>query len=936
LVHLDSNFSQLDHKVTALLGGGWVVTWTTRDSDQLGVADVYARVFGTDGEPKSIEFLVNEYTEGTQNDISVDALSDGTFLVSWTSYGQLAESQRSLHYRQFDSSGIPLTDEMLLNASINTSGGDQSISVLAGGGLVVAWKDVNDQRIKQEQFDADFQPVGDIERVSDIYSYSESFVDTHALSDGGWLSVWRSSASVDGTNEIEIFIRRFLSDGSPVGQASLVSLFGSPITDFASSTISNPDVEVLVDGSIVIAWEASGADGIHDYDSDIYMQRFGSDGIPLGDGVRVNELEAFSQNDAQVLALPDGGWLVSWTDEAIDSGGGVTTGTERKIVAQRYGADGNKVGDNLIISSSPEIRQQFPEMALLSDGTILVTWWAYDFVSDESRADILQQIFAVPPIAFSAEYDENREASDIVATVTAPDIIDVTSYEITSGDPGGATPWFAINLAGEVTLTAEGLTSTANDYEEGANGFVLSVQATGNGGNVGEPFYVSLQVDDIGDVAPSIVLTSKIGLIPENFDTTERFKVADIVIIDDSAGTNVLSLSGDDADHFEIIGSVLYLRAGTELDYESGNTTLDVTVEVDDASLGGNPDSSASMSIGVRDVEEQAPVIEPLSGITYNENLNTTDILATVIASDNVAVTGFEIISGDPGGPTTWFGINNRGEITLTDAGIVSAANDYETGDNSFSLSIVASDAVGNSSLPNTVDLIVADVDDEAPIGQITLSATYDENRGETDVLVVVTATDNVRVTGYQIVKGDPGGETPWFEINAVGEITLTDAGIAMPANDHERGESSFTLSIAASDAAGNVGVPIAVTLTVADVGISTPLSAEELDQDNIVFGSVHEDHIDAGAGSDVLFGGLGADVFIFDTGYGFDIILDFSSGEDIVDLVNAGVTEVGDLTILDYESGKGASVVYSNEGDEILLLGVDYTSLTIDDFAFV
>ena len=63
-------------------------------------------------------------------------------------------------------------------------------------------------------------------------------------------------------------------------------------------------------------------------------------------------------------------------------------------------------------------------------------------------------------------------------------------------------------------------------------------------------------------------------------------------------GGNNLSLSGADAALFEIVGSELYLKAGTVLDYET-NPVLDVTVAVDDATVGGSPDSTAALAISV-------------------------------------------------------------------------------------------------------------------------------------------------------------------------------------------------------------------------------------------------------------------------------------------------------------------------------------------------
>ena len=63
-------------------------------------------------------------------------------------------------------------------------------------------------------------------------------------------------------------------------------------------------------------------------------------------------------------------------------------------------------------------------------------------------------------------------------------------------------------------------------------------------------------------------------------------------------------MSGTDAALFEIFDGDLYLKPGTVLDYEGGNTALDVTVAVDDPEVGGAPDSLQSLSIQITDVNE--------------------------------------------------------------------------------------------------------------------------------------------------------------------------------------------------------------------------------------------------------------------------------------------------------------------------------------------
>ncbi|KLU98373.1 hypothetical protein, partial [Photobacterium aphoticum] len=100
-----------------------------------------------------------------------------------------------------------------------------------------------------------------------------------------------------------------------------------------------------------------------------------------------------------------------------------------------------------------------------------------------------------------------------------------------------------------------------------------------------------------------------------------------ITVSDDALGTNELTLSGADADKFEIVdnnGSYeLHLKAGETLDHET-NGQLDVSVSVDDATAGGTPDDTASASIAVTDVNE-APTVA-LSNVSQglSEDTDTT------------------------------------------------------------------------------------------------------------------------------------------------------------------------------------------------------------------------------------------------------------------------------------------------------------------------
>lgn len=106
----------------------------------------------------------------------------------------------------------------------------------------------------------------------------------------------------------------------------------------------------------------------------------------------------------------------------------------------------------------------------------------------------------------------------------------------------------------------------------------------------------------------------------------------------------------------------------------------------------------------------EAPVIEEGQTFAYDENSIEGDVLATVAASDDVGIVSYAIVGGNEEG---WFTIDATGAITLTEAGRQAAANDYESGDNSFTLTIRVIDASGNETteeitlnLENTNDTV--------------------------------------------------------------------------------------------------------------------------------------------------------------------------------------------------------------------------------------
>lgn len=101
------------------------------------------------------------------------------------------------------------------------------------------------------------------------------------------------------------------------------------------------------------------------------------------------------------------------------------------------------------------------------------------------------------------------------------------------------------------------------------------------------------------------------------------------------------------------------------------------------------------------------------------------------------------------------------------------------------------------------------------------------------------------------------------------------------------------------------------------------------------IYGGAGEDTLEGGEGDDELHGGEDADTFVFKPGHGNDRILDFTNGEDTIDLTAiTGITGFEDLTIS--KSGNNAVIDLTDHGGgKITLQSVDSSVLDADDFTF-
>jgi subtilisin-like proprotein convertase family protein len=207
-------------------------------------------------------------------------------------------------------------------------------------------------------------------QITETLNYPEfrvnSFTQNHqtestvaALSDGGWVVAWMSTGQ-DGSSG-GIYGQRYSSRGVPIGAEFLINTY------FLDLQIS-PSIAALSDGGWVVTWDSYQQDGSY---YGVYGQRFGFDGVKIGDEFRVNTYVDESQLSSSVTGLPSGGWVVVWNSGGQD-------GSSGGIFGQRYGSSGSLLGGEFLVNSSTLYEQFYPSISALSDGGWVVVWGSPD------------------------------------------------------------------------------------------------------------------------------------------------------------------------------------------------------------------------------------------------------------------------------------------------------------------------------------------------------------------------------------------------------------------------------------------------------------------------------------------------------------------------------------------------------------------------------
>lgn len=213
----DSQRTQIDSQVTSLSDGGFVVTYSSRDS----YSDLLAQRFDATGAKVGAELQVNTYTINNQDSPAITSFGDGSFVVVWHSYGQ--DGYRGGIYGQlFDTNGFPSGQEFQISSALDAEQEQPDVTVLSDGSFIVTWSSLrvdqdtglwvsSGRDIYAQHFDQTGNKIGTEFQVNSYSTASEGNPSITALNNGGFYVNWISYDS-----QSNIFGRFFDANLNPI------------------------------------------------------------------------------------------------------------------------------------------------------------------------------------------------------------------------------------------------------------------------------------------------------------------------------------------------------------------------------------------------------------------------------------------------------------------------------------------------------------------------------------------------------------------------------------------------------------------------------------------------------------------------------------------------------------------------------------------------
>ncbi|KAI3629423.1 hypothetical protein MIR68_012438 [Amoeboaphelidium protococcarum] len=260
LVNDDINSTRQDQypSVAALKGdsgrNGFIVSWISYDvgtDGRIGGGKLYARIFNSDGTARSSSFNVNTLGDNVTPSQQVVGISAGFNLITWSSqYGCTASAVMA---RVYDSNGVPIGSPFQVNPFSEFVQINPSAAGLSNGKFVISWSSTSSDsvsRINFQLYDNNLAPQGAPIAVNPGTNLIESGPYVVQSLNQTFVVLYNTFNPSSGASAISG--SSFTEGGERIGQAFV------PAASSPSATQSIPVGTGLANNAVLFSWTENG------------------------------------------------------------------------------------------------------------------------------------------------------------------------------------------------------------------------------------------------------------------------------------------------------------------------------------------------------------------------------------------------------------------------------------------------------------------------------------------------------------------------------------------------------------------------------------------------------------------------------------------------------------------------------------------------------
>jgi len=329
-INIKTSGNQKEASAAMDAAGNFVVAWYGPGIIEEDKEDIFARRFDANGQPLGEEFRVNSHTIDRQLCPDVAMNGGGGFVIVWESMGIIAEGKRAVCGQLYDSTGLEVGDEFVVNEEFYDCR-NPGVAMDAAGDFVVVWlRNRSSKLVTARLYHSDGTAKAEPFEVNTVRINSLTCPSIALSDEGHFVVAWDGDPDRESLDDIHA--QRYKPNGTAVGEQFVVN------TTLAGPQ-QNPQVAMNNRGRFIILWDSKIDPNINE--RDIFAQRYDIAGGPLGDEFQVNTYITDDQKRPSVAIGQNRNYVMAWQSYGQDgSGYGIFGNSGQMVGSADFNSDG--------------------------------------------------------------------------------------------------------------------------------------------------------------------------------------------------------------------------------------------------------------------------------------------------------------------------------------------------------------------------------------------------------------------------------------------------------------------------------------------------------------------------------------------------------------------------------------------------------------------